>query len=616
MANFSVTPTSGKGGTEPTSLTVKATANTARARRKGTLTLASTAGASVTVPLVQYGTPVMNAVSSEQISASGGAFTFRVWSDYPYTLSVSGDASASWTGSQSATGEDWREHSVTFVENTSTSSRTATVTMAYTSLAGKSVSVGSLTVTQAAAASSTVTETSWSDMTVKLVSGDNAAASGGTATFSATVTVGYSDGTTGTKDVTSQATWSTSSTELASVSGGVLTWNENTSTSSRTVTVYANVQNPYGTGSTNYLFGESTATQDGAAGIVTEDPYLRIKPSNQSLTANGGEGDIDVTSNVSWTASSDSAWLSIGTGSGTGDGTVHWTAEASRETSERSGSVTVSATDGSGLSRTFTVTEAAYEEVTVEEPSFTSPTPDNAIGRGDTKYIGIKAADGVSWSVSSGTLGASPSSGTGSATVTLTYPENKTTSVIYHTVTLYNASGTQVDSISLPQDISLYTFTLESVSPSSATVTVNGTAATKGYTHDFQNGSKITVEASANGYKSSSTEYTMGTDGISASVSLEKEYRQVGVSYSDTIGPEGGTVSVDIDTSDCTDTTTYTVAVTSGNASLSQSGLDGWAIEIGAYDNGSNPRIITFRVTTTDGSQSAYTDYTITQTIS
>lgn len=182
---------------------------------------------------------------------------------------------------------------------------------------------------------------------------------------------------------------------------------------------------------------------------------------------------------------------------------------------------------------------------------------------------------------------------------------------MYHTVILYDASGKEVDRYdTLPQGLASHTFTLSSVSPSTAKVTVNGTSAQKGYSAKFYNGEKITVVATADGYKSSTEEYTMGMEDISAGVSLEKEFIQVGVSYDDTIGPEGGTVDIDIDTADCTSTTTYTITCSTSGATLSQRGLEGWSIDITPFDG---LRIITFTVTTTDGDKSASTDYTITQ---
>lgn len=63
---------------------------------------------------------------------------------------------------------------------------------------------------------------------------------------------------------------------------------------------------------------------------------------------------IAVTSNVSWSATADAAWITLGNASGDGDGSVTYTLSANESNTTRTGTITVS---GSGLSRTYTITQ-------------------------------------------------------------------------------------------------------------------------------------------------------------------------------------------------------------------------------------------------------------------
>lgn len=145
---FTISPASGKAGAT-TSINVSAGANTAKERRSGVLTLTGN-GKTVTVPVVQYGTPVIEKVSDTEVAAAGGTFTFHVWSDYMYRLTVTGaGATQSWvTGTQTSTGNDWAKHSVELSANEGTAERSVQISMEYRDLSGTYVSCGSITVTQ------------------------------------------------------------------------------------------------------------------------------------------------------------------------------------------------------------------------------------------------------------------------------------------------------------------------------------------------------------------------------------------------------------------------------------------------------------------------------------
>ena len=79
-----------------------------------------------------------------------------------------------------------------------------------------------------------------------------------------------------------------------------------------------------------------------------------ISPSNQSFSASGGNGSVNVTtqSGCAWTATKTDTWITINSGStGSGNGTVNYTVAPNTGTSQRTGTLTIAG-------QTFTVTQA------------------------------------------------------------------------------------------------------------------------------------------------------------------------------------------------------------------------------------------------------------------
>ena len=84
---------------------------------------------------------------------------------------------------------------------------------------------------------------------------------------------------------------------------------------------------------------------------------LRVS-SLQSLPADAVSYDVFVTANVSWTALSNDAWITIDVNSGTGDATVSLSVTANTATSNRSGTVTFTQDPGGDdIVRTLTVSQ-------------------------------------------------------------------------------------------------------------------------------------------------------------------------------------------------------------------------------------------------------------------
>jgi hypothetical protein len=76
--------------------------------------------------------------------------------------------------------------------------------------------------------------------------------------------------------------------------------------------------------------------------IPSSGTIFEVSPSSITLDAiQGSQGDITITSNVSWTVSTTASWLNLSTTSGTGNGTI---------------TVTTTAVNASGADRTVPVT--------------------------------------------------------------------------------------------------------------------------------------------------------------------------------------------------------------------------------------------------------------------
>ncbi len=156
--------------------------------------------------------------------------------------------------------------------------------------------------------------------------------------------------TTGSFSVNSNASWSASSnanwltvTNGSGSGNGTVSYrvSENSSSNSRSGSI---------TVSSGDLSSTFSISQSGAS------PSLSISPTSRSVDASATTGSISVTSNVSWSTSSNASWLTVTDGSsGSGNGTVSYRVSENSSSNSRSGSITIL---GSGLSRTFSITQA------------------------------------------------------------------------------------------------------------------------------------------------------------------------------------------------------------------------------------------------------------------
>lgn len=153
---FNVSPVSGNAGTTEVKVSTQ-TANSTNKKVKGTMVITPSDGDPVSIALIQYGTPAVEAVSSDlYLFASDTSFQFRVLCDYPYEVildDASGVVSSGVSGVQNATNDEWASHTLALNANTTSSARTFGVKLKFTNIAGTecyfpSATENALTVTQ------------------------------------------------------------------------------------------------------------------------------------------------------------------------------------------------------------------------------------------------------------------------------------------------------------------------------------------------------------------------------------------------------------------------------------------------------------------------------------
>ena len=246
------------------------------------------------------------------------------------------------------------------------------------------------------------------------------------------------------------------------------------------------IQNGLTSGTTYYyqLYDEGNGTNyitsDAASAKATTEngiiSSLSIIPSSLSESSTSGTDVIFVTSNISWSASSNESWLTITSGNnGSDNGTVNVSFTANTGSS-RSAIITVSA---SGVtSQTVNVTQDAG-------PSTLSVSPSTLeIGAGSGSTANFNITSNTSWSVSSNQtwITASSSSGSDNTSITLTASSNPTNQARSVTITV-SASGVFSQTVTVTQDAGPATLyvsptTLEISADAGSTETFNITSNT------------------------------------------------------------------------------------------------------------------------------------------
>ena len=167
-------------------------------------------------------------------------------------------------------------------------------------------------------------------------------AKGGEQTITVTATAAWAISKSADSD------WLTVKPELgvAGTTQVTLTAAENTTTGSRTAML--NVKSGELTKSIN-------VTQSAA------NPEISLDLSSMEFTSGSGSKSMKITSNTSWTVSSDQAWCSVSPTSGSGDGSVSVSVEENTSTSSRTATITI---ESATITRTLSVTQSGAMPVT------------------------------------------------------------------------------------------------------------------------------------------------------------------------------------------------------------------------------------------------------------
>jgi hypothetical protein len=322
-------------------------------------------------PLYTTANPALTvSPATQSVGTTAGNFAVTVTSNIAWSVS----SNAAWLTASPTSGAGNGSVSASYTANTG-AQRSGILTFTGSGI------TQTVTVTQAAAPSLTVTPT------VQSVA---------TTAGSLNITVASNVAWT----VSSNAAWLTPSPTSGSNNG----------------TVTANYTANTGAARTGIL----TFTGGGITRTVTitqaAPAFLTVTPSTQSVGKAAGTFGITVSSNISWTISSDAAWLTTSPGSGSNNGTV--TASYAANTGVvRTGTLTFS---GAGLTRTVIVSQADGRTFYVSPETYAAPATSGSF------TLNVFTSSFSTWNTSSNAswLSASQSFGNGNGTVTITYAAN------------------------------------------------------------------------------------------------------------------------------------------------------------------------------------------------
>ncbi|GEM_PF-304509 len=407
-------------GTGNATLSISAETNNATSSRSGIVTFKA-GSTSYTVSISQEGAAPTFSVTptSASFNSSGGSKTLTISSNQAWTVS----SDAAWLTLSETSGSGNATLSITAETNNSISSRSGTATF---KAGGMSYTVN---ISQEGAAHTfNVTPTSASFTS-----------SGGSISLTITSNQSWTASTS--------ATWLTLSNDSGSGDATLtVTAEANTSTSNRTEAI------TFTAGGTSYRV---SVTQEGAA------PTFSVTPTSAEFTADGGSKTLTITSNQTWTVSSDVSWLTLSETSGTGNATLSITAETNNSTSSRSGTVTFKA---GGTSYTVNISQEGAA------PTF-SVTPTSASFTSSGGSISLTVTSNQSWTASTSATWLSLSRTSGKSDATLTVEAMANTSMKSRSDKITFKAGDTSYTVSISQEGAAPTF---SVTPTSAEFTADG----------------------------------------------------------------------------------------------------------------------------------------------
>lgn len=155
---------------------------------------------------------------------------------------------------------------------------------------------------------------------------------------------------------------------------------------------------------------------------------LAVAPASLAFAAAGGSAIVAVTSNVSWTATSNQPWLSVTPASGTNNGSLTITGTANAGLSTRSGVITLF---GGGITRTVAVSQGFGPSLTVVPATLSFPATASSAAMAVTSNV-------ASWTITDDQpwLSVTPASGSNIAFPTVSAVANTGTTARTGTITV------------------------------------------------------------------------------------------------------------------------------------------------------------------------------------
>ena len=384
-------------GSNNATITVSVTANTSTSDRTATITVKG-GNKTETVSITQEGGKLEVSPTSLSFTSSSGSKDFTISSNLSWTVS----SDKSWCTVNKTSGSNNATITVSVTANTSSSNRTATIT----------VKGGSITRTISITQGESYLNVDPTSLSFESSSGNK--------NFSISSNLSWT--------VSSDKSWCTVNKSSGSNNASVtVKVTENTTTSKREATI-------------TIKGGNITRTVS-----ITQKEGGKLEVSSNSLyfTSSGGDNYFSISSNLSWTVSSDKSWCTVNRSSGSNNATITVSVTANTSTSERTATITVK---GGGITRTVSIKQGEINYLNVE------PTSLSFTSSSGSKNFTISS--NLTWTVSSSDKSwckVSKSAGSNNATITVTVTENtSTTSSRSATITIN--SGVITETVYVTQD--------------------------------------------------------------------------------------------------------------------------------------------------------------------
>jgi hypothetical protein len=420
---LSINPESGSGNS---AVTITASSNPSDQPRS---TVISVSGGGITreISIEQAATTWLTLSSNELIiPREGTALYVDVSSNVDWSVSKVGD----WINVTPTSGSNDGELTVSAIVNTSTSSRTGSVTVSGGGL------TRTMTVTQEGAVSLTTSVSSLSFGDVQI----------GQSSAEQSYTVSGSN-LTGNVIIEAPEHF-----QIAQP-GGVWTSSLTLSPSGGSISQAVRVR--FSPGSIGNKSGDISHTSLGqtrtveVSGNATPVPsVLDVTPTSMDFTHPGGSLNATVNSNVSWTASASSNWISVSPGIGNGNATLNVTVTENTQSEVRSGVVVVS---GGGMTRYIQVSQGSAPLLTV--------SPVNVVLSQQGTGLPLQISSNIDWQVSKDRdwIIVSTASGSGNGEITVSATVNTSSDSRTGSVTVSSDGLTRIVTVTQEGSVSLTT---------------------------------------------------------------------------------------------------------------------------------------------------------------